>query len=54
MPHALLVDDDVNFVLGLAEVVYAFMKRERREVERPLVTALAFRGGAGLGATAKF
>ena len=21
MPHALLVDDDVNFVLGLAEVV---------------------------------
>jgi hypothetical protein len=52
--QALLVASGGLQLLGLAEVAYAFVKRERREVERPLVTALAFRGGAGLGATAKF
>jgi hypothetical protein len=52
--QALLVASGGLQLLGLAEVAYAFVKRERREVERPLVTALAFRGGAGIGAIAKF
>lgn len=52
--EGLLVASGALQLAGLAQIAFAFVKRERREVERPLVMPLALRGGAGLGATATF
>ena len=50
----LIVASGALQLVGLAQVAIAFVKRERREIERPLVMPVAFRAGAGLTATARF
>lgn len=52
--EGLLVASGVMQLAGLAQIGLAFITRERREVERPLVMPQALRGGAGLGAVAQF
>lgn len=51
---ALLAVDGALQLAGIAQIALAIVKRERREVERPLVMPIAIRGGAGLSATAAF
>lgn len=52
--EGLIVASGAMQLAGVAQIAFAFVKRERREVERPLVMPVAFRAGAGLGATATF
>jgi hypothetical protein len=54
MYEGLLVASGALQITGVALIGYAFVKRERREVERPIVMPVALRGGAGLGAIARF
>lgn len=51
---ALFVVDGVLQGLGLAQVAYAFVKREKREVERPSVVPLSIPRGAGVAAVGTF
>lgn len=52
--EGLIVASGALQLAGIAQIAFAFVKRERREIERPLVMPVAFRSGAGLGATATF
>lgn len=51
---ALLLADGAMQLAGVAQIAFAFVKRELRDTERPLVMPIAVRGGAGVGALATF
>jgi hypothetical protein len=52
--QGLLVASGAMQLAGVAQIALAFVTRERREIERPVVMPLALRGGAGIGASATF
>jgi hypothetical protein len=52
--QGLLIASGAMQLAGIAQIALAFVTRERRETERPLVMPLAVRGGAGIGASTTF
>ena len=52
--QALIVASGALQLVGVAQIAFAFVKRERREIERPVIMPIALRAGAGFAATATF
>ena len=52
--EGLLIADGILQGLGLAQIGYAFVKREKREVERTTVVPLTIAHGAGVAAVGTF